>query len=112
MDMTTQPDVVQHGHAAEDLDLLKGPGYPQGGALIGPQMVNPLTIIYNIAFLGSVKTIDAVHHNGFAGPVGSNDRMNFTFSNLQADAGQGFDFSKGHMNVLQIKQNIPFIQCI
>jgi hypothetical protein len=75
-------------------------------------MVDSLTFKYNIALLRAVKTIDAVHHHGFAGSVGSNNRMDFTFSNLQADAGQGFDFSKGHMNVLQIKQNIPFIQCI
>ena len=33
MDMPAKPDVVQDGHAAEDFDLLKGPGNTQFGAL-------------------------------------------------------------------------------
>jgi hypothetical protein len=38
--------------------------------------------------------------------------MNFPFPNFKADAGQGFDFAKGHINVFQIQQDIAFIQCI
>ena len=71
-------------------------------------MVDALTFINNIALLGAVKAIDAVHHHGFPGTVGPDYRMDFALANLKVDAGQGFNLAEGHMNVFQIQQDIAF----
>ena len=73
MDMPAKADIVQNGHAPEYLDLLKGSGHTQFGALVRPDVVDSLPFINDTALLRAVKTVDTIHHHGFTGPVGSDD---------------------------------------
>jgi len=104
--MTTQADIVKYRHAAENFNFLKCSGYPQHGALIWFELIDPFLIEMDISLLRPVKTIDTVQHYGLAGTVGADYGMNLPFLYFQADTGQGLNFPEAHMNVVKFQENV------
>jgi len=111
VDVATQPNVVQHRHAAEDLHFLKCPGHAPRRPLVWFDIVDALAFEANFAFLGPVEAADAVHHDGFAGAVGADHGVNLSLANLKARPGQSRHFAEIHGNVLQLENDIALFDC-
>ncbi len=111
MDVAAETDVVQHRHPAEQLDLLEGPRNPERRPLVGPEFVDLLSLKVDASLLGLVQAVDAVHHHGLAGPVGTDDRVDLALLHLQADAGQGGHLAEVHVDVFELQQGFASLYC-
>jgi len=58
--MSSKLDVVQHGHAFEEFDILKGARNAQLGNSMGANPEDVLSPINDAAFLGRIEPADAV----------------------------------------------------
>ena len=112
MEMAAEADVIQDRHAAEHLHFLKCSRNAQFGPFKWFEAIDILFSVINISFLWSVKAVDTVHHHCLTSPVGPDDRMNLSFSDFQADIGQGKNFSETHMNILYFQEDVLFFKLI
>lgn len=108
VDVRPGEQVVEHGHVAEQLDVLERPGDPQPGDLVrlhAGDLVVPAVMVNDAAFLRVVQAADAVEQAGLARPVRPDDGQNLALADLQADVEEGrhpaeveldlFDFELG-----------------
>ena len=66
-------DVLHHGHAPEQADVLEGAGHAQLGDLVGLEPFDPLALELDGAFFALVERGDRVEEGGLAGAVGADD---------------------------------------
>ena len=82
-------DVVEGAHALEQGDVLKGPGNPKGGNMVGMHSGPIFSLIEDAAFIRFVKPVDDIQQGCFAGTVWSDDDHNLLGINLYAYLIQG-----------------------
>ena len=100
--MASQTNVVQDGHTPEQLNLLKRPRQAQSGSLVGGIAGDVLALEDELAFLGTVQSVDAVHHARFSRSVGPDYGENLTLSDLEAHIGQRGYTMKRQEDVLSL----------
>src|SRR5262249_30189415 len=66
-------DVLEHGHAAEELRRLEGPRDAARGDLVRPQPVDPLAGEADLARVGRVEAGQEVHRRRLARAVGPDE---------------------------------------
>ena len=94
VNVTSQHQVVEHGHVAKKLDVLKRTRNAQAGDLRGAQvrdfmLAAGLVEETDVARLRVIEAADAVEHGGFTGAVGADDSKDFTLEGIHTDAGDG-----------------------
>jgi len=109
MIVPSQSNIVEDGHSAEDFYFLKGPGHAHLGSLAWLATVDALSLEEDIPFPGMIKTVDAVHHHGLSGAVGSDDGMNFPSPDFEADTFQCMDFTKRHVEALEFQEDFIIV---
>jgi len=95
-----ESDVIQHSHAAEEFDLLKGARDSEFSASVRREAGDLLALEGEVAFLGAVQAVDAVHHAGLAGTVRSDDGKDLAFSHVEADIDESGNPMEGQIDVL------------
>ena len=104
--MPPELDVVQDGHALEEFDILECSRNANFGDGVGGDAEDVFTFVKNPAFLGCVKSTDAVQQAGFTGPVGSDNRKNFAVQKLSADIIQCLDPAEGQCKIFNFYDDI------
>ena len=77
--------IIQYGHIAKNLQILKGAGNPQIGDLKRLQPIDPVILKTDKPTIRPVETGDQVESGRLAGPVWPNQRHDFARKNLKAD---------------------------
>jgi hypothetical protein len=85
MDMCAELDIVQDGHALEELDILKGSGDAQAGDLVRGQAGDVSALEDDPPLLRMIKSTDAVQDTGLAGTIGTDDGKDLALSDREAD---------------------------
>ena len=106
MDVRTHPDIIEYGHPSIQFKLLEGPTNAEFCSLVGREPVNPLPLKINVALLGAIQAVDAVHHYGFSGTIRPDNGMYLTLSNLKINAIERLHPSKGHKDILESQENL------
>ena len=83
--------VVEHAHALEQRDVLKGPRNTALGGLVRAHAPPGLSGIGDAAALGLVDAIDHVEQRTFARAVGADQCTDFPGLHGEADGGDGLD---------------------
>ena len=99
-------DVVEHAHALEQGQVLKGARNAHLGHLAAVHVVKGLAPKSNGALLGRVHAIDAIEHRAFARSVGANDGADFVLAHIERNIGQGLHAPKGQADVFHIQHNV------
>jgi hypothetical protein len=84
MYMATKHEVVQHGHAFEERDVLEGAGDAKTGDFVGFQAGDVAVFDKDAAAVGVIPTADAVDQRSLARPVWANDGQDLTSAGGQA----------------------------
>ena len=66
-------DVLHHGHAPEQADVLEGAGHAQVGDLVGLELLDAPALELDGALVAVVEAGDGVEEGGLAGAVGADD---------------------------------------
>jgi hypothetical protein len=73
---------------------------------MGSQRSDVLTLVGDAAFLGSIETVDAVHHDGLAGSVRPDDGMDFSLLHFQVHARERCNPAKVHVNIFELENGL------
>jgi len=84
MEMTSQTDIVKDCHAAEELDLLKGPRKSHSRSPMRRESRDVGPFEDQTASFGMIEPVDAVHHARLACSVRPDDRENLAFPDFEA----------------------------
>src|SRR5450830_781428 len=103
--ITPGHDVVEHGHALEQRNVLEGPRNALSRHFAGMHAVALLTAKNDVAFLRMVDAVDDVDHRALAGAIGADDGADLMFSYIERDVGQRLDAAEGQRNILQIQHD-------
>ena len=78
-------DVVEHGHVAEQGQVLEGPADAEIGPVVGLHLGDVTALEQHLPLGGGVAAGDAVEHRGLAGAVGADDRKQLALADAEAD---------------------------
>ena len=104
MDVAADLHVVEHGHAAEERDVLEGARDPQLGALVRPQARDVAAGEHDAAAGGRVDPADAIEDAGLAGAVRADDGEERAGLDGEAHPGQGGHAAEAQVQVVQSEQ--------
>jgi hypothetical protein len=88
VDVRARHEVVQHGHVAEELDVLEGAGDPEPRDLVrahARDLMLAVVDVGDVPALGVVQAADAVEQAGLACAVGPDDGQDLALAHLQVD---------------------------
>ena len=102
-------DVVEHGHAAEQGDVLEGACQPQFRPFGRMQFADVLTLEVDGAFLGLVEAGDGVEQRRLARAVGADDGRHRPRLHPEAHVGQRVDPPEGQRDVLQCENRFGHV---
>ena len=94
----------------EIIDLLEGPRDPERCAFMRSSAGDVFALIGDPASLGFIETVDAVHHDGLAGSVGSDDGVDFSLLHFQVHACERCNSAKVHVNILELEYSLVATQ--
>src|SRR5216683_3350355 len=100
-------DVVQHGHALEERDVLEGPGDAEGGHVVGLELGPVLALEQDSSLLGVVEATDDIDQGGLPRPVGPDDRDDLAPVDVDAHVGERLDRPESHGDVVDMEQRLP-----
>ena len=89
VDVPADLDVVEHGHALEQGDVLEGPRDPELGAPVRLEAGDVVPVEADVAARGRVDAADAVEDAGLARAVGADDGEEVAGVDLEAHARPG-----------------------
>jgi hypothetical protein len=106
VDVASEEQVVDDIHVGEELDVLKGPGYPQSGDLMGLQSRKVFPLEQDFPFGRAVNPAQAVEKGGLSGTIGADYGMKLSLLHVHVDSlerndaaemkGQTIDLQKSH----------------
>src|SRR5665647_1599809 len=102
--MTTQLNVVQHRHTAEQGDVLESARQAQSRASVGTLASDIMPLEHNVPVLWSIKTGDGVEQAGLARAVRADDGRDLTSTCSQRHTRQCPDAAKTQLQVNHLKQ--------
>ena len=76
-------DVVQHAHALEQGDVLKGAGDARGGGVVRAHLLACRALVGDDAVLRMVESVDDVEHRRLARAIGADDGADFAFADVE-----------------------------
>src|SRR5207245_6115589 len=91
VDVATEHEVVDDGHAPEERNVLKGAGHAQGGDAGGREPGELGAVETDGAPLRVKDAADAVEQGGLARAVGTDDGQDLALLDVEADAAHGLD---------------------
>src|SRR5215470_13211695 len=109
MDVATDLDVVEDGHAPEQGDVLERARDPQLGPLVRFQMRDVAAVEHDPSAAGRVDTADAVEDARLAGAVGADDGEEVAGVDLEAHPGQGGHAAEAQVQVFQSEKCHPLV---
>ena len=74
---------------------------------MGLEIGDVLTFVSDAAFLRSVESVDAVHHDGLACAVWADNGVDLPLFHVEIDAGEGGNPAEVHVNVLKFQDGLP-----
>ncbi|MNZ98705.1 hypothetical protein D3C78_1180020 [compost metagenome] len=102
--MAAELDVVEHGHAAEQGDVLEAAAQAELGALRGRYLADVAALEQDAALVGAVKARDGVEQRSLARAVGADHGGDRSGLHGEADAIEGFHAAKGQRDAVNLKQ--------
>jgi hypothetical protein len=105
--VSSEEQIIYDTHVGEELDILKGPGDPQPGDVMGFDPRDAPPFEKNSSFGGPVYSAQAIEKGGLPGSVWPDDGVKLPLSDNHIDTleghdppemkGQFADFQKFHM---------------
>src|SRR5216684_5233863 len=86
--MPPDHDVVEHAHMMKQREVLEGAADAEPGPCVGIERGDVAAAIEQMAFGRPVAARDAVDDRGLAGPVGGDNREQFTVVHAKTDVGE------------------------
>src|SRR5262249_30164934 len=100
-DVATHLDVVKHGHALEQGDVLKGARDAERRTLMRAQPGDVLPVEQDAAQARPVDPADAVEDTGLARAIRADDREELAGRPLEAHAGQRRDAPEAKLHLVE-----------
>src|SRR5215510_6276904 len=100
MDVTTDFNIIQDGHALEEGDVLERAGDPQLGALVGFEGADVALIEEDTATCRGIDAADTVEEARLASTVGADDGEKVRGIDLEVYAGEGDHTAKVQVYIL------------
>jgi hypothetical protein len=104
VDVPAQHEVVEHGHAAEERDVLEGARHAQLGDLARRQVGDVALLERDAPRVRMVEAADHVQQARLPRPVRPDDRKNVPFRHVEAHAGDRLDTAERLADVANLDQ--------
>src|SRR5207249_8121767 len=104
VDVATEHEVVDDGHAPEERNVLKGAGHAQGGDAGGREPGELVAVETDGPLLRVKDAADAVQQGGLARTVGTDDGQDLALLDVEADAADGLDAAERLRDVADLDE--------
>src|SRR5690606_32570722 len=104
--VTAHHDVVEHAHAAEQGEVLKGACDAERRHLMGPDAGNVLSFEDDLAAVRGIKASDSVDDGRLAGAVRANETENFALFDAERDPLQRLEAAEGPLKIATLENHL------
>ena len=102
--MSTDHDIVQHRHGAEQGKVLKGAADADIGNLVRRCIQDGLPVEANIAGIGDIKAAETVEQGCLTGPVGTDQAQNGPLLNIKTDTVERDNTAEMYGDIADLQQ--------
>src|SRR6185295_9100140 len=99
-------DVVQHGHALEQRDVLEGARDPQSGGFVRIHVHELLLLEPDLSLLRVIDAVQHVEHRALAGAVRADDGAHFAAAHVEGHVLQRLDAAEGKRHALHRQHHL------